>query len=59
MTKTIAVVPVNDRKGGWKILINYIQRGVVFHSKQIANREAKSISEAEGCDHLILAKEEA
>jgi hypothetical protein len=60
MSTTIAVVPDHDKRGGgWKILVNYIQRGVTFKSVAIANREATGISESEPCDHLILATEEA
>lgn len=58
MPKTIAVVKVDGRSGGWKVLVNYIQRGVNFQSMQIANREATSIFDREQGDHLILAKEE-
>ena len=56
MATTIAVVPDGKR---WKILINYIQRGIAFSTATLANREAIKISESEHCDHLILAKEEA
>ena len=52
---TIAVVP--DEKKGWKVLVNYIQRGVTLSNMEFANKEATAISENEPCDHLILATE--
>ena len=58
MSKTIAVVR-GEKKGEWRILVNYIQRGVTFHSLNLANSQAVRISENEHYDHLILAKEEA
>jgi len=59
MSVTIAVVRDHDHKGeAWKVLVNYIQRGITFHSIGVANREATDISENEIYDHLILAKKE-
>jgi hypothetical protein len=58
MTKTIAVVR-GEKRGTFKVLVNYIQRGVTVHSAGLANQEAIKISENEPHDHLILAKEEA
>jgi len=59
MPITIAVVKDGyGKKGGWKVLVNYIQRGITYNSMQIANNQAVEISENEHCDHLILAKEE-
>ena len=55
---TIAVVKDNDSKNGWKVLVNYIQRGVVLHNMGAANNSAVSISESQPYDHLILAREE-
>jgi hypothetical protein len=60
MSITIAVIKDGDSKeGGWKVLVNYIQRGITYNSMQIANSQAVEISEHEHYDHLILAKEEA
>lgn len=60
MAKTIAVVKDLDKKGGgWKVLVNYIQRGITYQSMDIANSSAVDISKNESCDHLILAKTEA
>ena len=58
MARTIAVVPDQDVKGGYKVLINYLQRGITYHSFALANQEAVKISENEPFDHLILYKEE-
>ena len=58
MTKTIAVVK-GDKKDEWKVLVNYVQRGVTLHNKDHANNEAVKISESEHYDHLILAREDA
>ena len=57
MAKTIAVVK-GEKRGEWKVLVNYIQRGVTLHNMQSANNSAIAISENEHYDHLILAKEE-
>ena len=57
MTKTIIVTQGNPKKNEWKVLVNYIQRGITYHSVRMANRDAKVISENEPCDHLILAQE--
>jgi len=51
---TIAVVKDHDSKNGWKVLVNYIQRGVILHNMDAANKSAESISQP--YDHLILAK---
>jgi len=60
MPRTIAVVRDFDKKGGgWKVLVNYIQRGIVFHNMETANNQALELSEKEHCDHLILAKNDA
>ena len=56
---TIAVVADHDKKGCWKILKNYIQRGSMLHDMNLANHYALQLSESEHCDELILAKEEA
>ena len=58
MTVTIAVVPEREVKGGYKVLRNYIQRGIIFHSRDLANSKAVQLSENEPCDHLILCKDE-
>ena len=58
MSHTIAVVP-DERKGEWKVLVNYVKRGITFHDMTMANNAAVEISEKEVCDHLILAKAEA
>ena len=58
MSKTIAVVR-GEKKGTFKVLVNYIQRGVELHSVGLANQQAIKISTNEAYDHLILAKEEA
>jgi len=55
--KTIAVV--KEGKEGFKVLVNYIQRGIILHNIHLANREALNISMREHCDKLILAKEVA
>jgi len=59
MPITIAVVKDSDSKTGWKVLENYIQRGVTLHGMEFANNEATKYSETINCDHLILAKAEA
>ena len=59
MTTTIAVVPDHDTKGGYKVLVNYLQRGIIYHSPELANQQAVNISEKQPCDHLILHKETA
>lgn len=56
---TIVVVKDNDMKEGWKVLVNYIQRGVSVTNIEFANNKAVEISETQPCDHLILAKETA
>jgi len=40
---TIAVVPAE--KKGYKVLVNWIQRGVVYSTSSIANQEAKKVKE--------------
>lgn len=52
---TIAVVPAED-KDCFKVLVNYIQRGIVFHSRSLANNEATKISEMQHCDNLVLCQ---
>lgn len=54
MTTTIAVTTEGKK---WKVLVNYIQRGVAYSTAVMANHEATAISEKEHCDHLILAKD--
>ena len=54
MATTIAVTPEGKK---WKVLVNYIQRGVSYSTAIMANHEATAISEVEHYDHLILAKE--
>lgn len=40
----IDVVPVRDvRTKGFKVLINFIQHGIVYHSPQLANQEAEKV----------------
>ena len=56
MTTTISVVPDHDVKDGYKVLVNYLQRGIVYHSPEIANQQALNISEKQPYDHLILHK---
>jgi hypothetical protein len=56
MSKTIAVVR-GDKKNEVKILVNYIQRGITFHSIKLANAQAVELSKKEPCDHLILMEE--
>lgn len=58
MSKTIAVVR-GEKDGEWKVLVNYVQRGITLHDMNFANNMAMRIAENEHYDHLILAKEEA
>ena len=58
MSHTIAVV-ADEKKGRWKVLVNYVQRGMAVDKVEKANADAIAISEREACDHLILAKVEA
>jgi len=53
---TIAVVR-GSSKNGWKVLVNYIQRGVELHDMELANSQALTLSETQPCNHLILATE--
>ena len=52
----VMVVPDSDIRGGFKVLINYLQRGVTYHSKEVANHEAEIISQREKCEQLVLYK---
>ena len=40
---TIIVVPAE--KGRFKVLVNYIQRGIEYTTKELAEREANKIKE--------------
>lgn len=55
---TIAVVK-GSSKNGWKVLVNYIQRGVELHDIRLANSQALAISKSQPCNNLILAREDA
>lgn len=41
----IDVIPVREVKGGYKILVNYIQFGVIYHSSKLANQEAQKLKD--------------
>ena len=58
MATTIAVVPDCDKKGYFKVLVNYVQRGITYSQMELANQEATKLSETMHTDHLILCKGE-
>ena len=53
MSKTVTVIHA-DKKGSYKVLVNYIQRGVELHSPELANSEAKKIAAIECIEKVIL-----
>ena len=57
MATTIAVVPDGEKKGNFKILVNYVQRGITYSQRELANQEAVKLSGTMHHDHLILCKE--
>jgi len=54
MTTTIAVVQEGKK---FKVLINYIQEGIILSTASLANQEAVKLSKKRPTDHLILHKE--
>ena len=50
MTKKVIVSRDED---GYKILVNYIKRGVSLHSKELANNEADKVAKREGITEII------
>lgn len=57
MATTIAVVPDGEKKGCFKVLENYVQVGITYSQRELANQEAVKLSETMHTDHLILCKE--
>ena len=53
MNKTVMVVNA-DKKGSYKILVNYVQRGTELHSPELANSEAQKIAQSENANKLVL-----
>ena len=55
--KKMKTIMVTGNKGEYKVLVNYIQRGVAVHSPALANKQAREIAKTESHDQLILAEE--
>jgi len=53
----IDVVPADKKSLKFKVLVNFLQRGVEYHSVQIANEQAKKIHETMPALTLHLAQE--
>jgi hypothetical protein len=54
----IDVLPVREVKGEYKILVNFIQFGIIYHSSQFANQEARNLLQTYPKAELNLVIEE-
>ena len=55
MSKSIIVT--TSGKDGFKVMVNFIQRGVIYHSSTLANQEATKLGIKENIDNIRLIKE--
>jgi len=53
MSKTVSVSN-GEKKGEYKVLVNFVQRGTTLHSPELANKVATDLAKSENAKNLFL-----